>query len=571
MKKMISWYLYSASIRKKLTISYLVLILVPLLILGVYSYRLSYDNLMEQTRATMISNVQSISSALNNNIQRENENIRYFAYNSDLRDTLRHALEDQSSLALTLNNMVEPTLWYFITSDDNIKFISIYSPYVAQSMGDFVFPITEEKDRIWYEQHQNDFKTQWIYEEDGISAYRVLLDANTSSQPIGFIKIQIQPENFLDTIFQTSYLENGIVLVDAENNEISGTSILDTEVDLQTRKYFAKLEPMTLYEDDRILLLSSDILLNEWKFYYYIDKSEISTQLYEIYQSTAMIMGLCGILILLLVGLLSHMLSSRILTLKKYAEEVSKGNLHPAMSVKSEDEIGIVVQSFHNMANRIDQMIQENYELGKAKRAEELKVLQAKINPHFLYNCLSSIKWKAIRNNQDEIGEITGLLAKFYRTALNDGRQVTTVKNELENITAYIELQLRTHDNSFDVVYDFSEDGQNLEIPNFLLQPIVENAIQHGIEYCEMGVRGLIKIVYCHEENYLVFSIYNNGPILGQEEVRKILENPNGGYGLYNVQERIHMRYDTSCGVFSDITKNNMIGFIVKLRDTLKE
>ena len=121
----------------------------------------------------------------------------------------------------------------------------------------------------------------------------------------------------------------------------------------------------------------------------------------------------------------------------------------------------------------------------REKLEEELKALQAMMNPHFLYNCLSSIKWKAIRSDQDDIAEITGLLATFYRTALNGGRQITIVQNELENIKAYLQIQLKSHENNFDVEYQLDEAGGECQMPNFLLQPIVENAICHGADLCE--------------------------------------------------------------------------------------
>lgn len=92
------------------------------------------------------------------------------------------------------------------------------------------------------------------------------------------------------------------------------------------------------------------------------------------------------------------------------------------------DEIGVVAESFREILMKINQMMQDMYQLGLEKRKEELKALQAMMNPHFLYNCLSSIKWKAIRSDQDDIAEITGLLATFYRTALNGGRQITMYK-----------------------------------------------------------------------------------------------------------------------------------------------
>lgn len=127
------------------------------------------------------------------------------------------------------------------------------------------------------------------------------------------------------------------------------------------------------------------------------------------------------------------------------------------------------------------------------------------MNPHFLYNCLSSIKWKAIRSEQDDIAEITGLLAKFYRTALNGGRQITIVQNELENIKAYLQIQLKSHEDNFDVEYQLDEAGMECQMPNFLLQPIVENAICHGVDLCEYE-RGKIKIGCTYMvKNFLYF------------------------------------------------------------------
>ena len=125
MKKIWNWYYGTATIRKKLVISYLILILLPILILGLYSYHISKRSFLEQTRSTMEGNMSSIVQGMESNIQRENDNIKYLSYNVNFREKLEAGKKNVSELAQELNNSVEPTFWYFITSDDNIKSIEI--------------------------------------------------------------------------------------------------------------------------------------------------------------------------------------------------------------------------------------------------------------------------------------------------------------------------------------------------------------------------------------------------------------------------------------------------------------
>lgn len=303
--------------------------------------------------------------------------------------------------------------------------------------------------------------------------------------------------------------------------------------------------------------------------FYYIDKAEIAGDMNQIFRNTLLVAGVCLVLITVLISIVSRFLSSRILKLKQCAEKVGAGDFDVSVETGYTDEIGVVADSFAVMCNKINEMMNQMYQLGLEKRATELKALQAMINPHFLYNCLSSIKWKAIRSDQDDIADITGHLAKFYRTSLNEGKQITVVEKELENIRSYLELQSRMHEGSFDVEYRIARDGLDYEMPNFLLQPIVENAVCHGIDYCEEGQRGYIRIVYAPEDAYLVFRIYNNGPQFEAEQLEKILKEPSKGYGICNIQERIQMYYDDTCGVFAGV-EDGLVCFTIRIRDKIK-
>ena len=216
-------------------------------------------------------------------------------------------------------------------------------------------------------------------------------------------------------------------------------------------------------------------------------------------------------------------------------------------------------------------MMEEMYRLGMEKRKVELTALQAKINPHFLYNCLSAIMWKAIKKGDDDIAEVTGLLAKFYRSNLNGGKALTTVENELQTIRTYLEIQKNTHEDSFDVEYILDEEGRNLKMPNFLLQPIVENSIVHGIDTLSDKERGKIIIKYQKEEAYIVFEIRNSSSCIDRNWLVEKLEKPDSGYGLYNIRERIRIYYeDKSCGMKGTVLEDGMVSFTVRLGAELK-
>lgn len=571
MKRLLKWYYGSASIRKKLVISYLLLITVPILVLGVYSYSVSKRNMERQTEETIRNNVRLMASDLETSLKRENDNIKYLSYNAKFRQVLKNSRGNQVEVAQVLNEVVEPIFWYFITSDYNMKGIEIYTPYVSQEVGSFLKPVGSSSEESWYQYHQKNFGTLWTYEDGSMFATRTLLDAQTASEPIGVLKLSIHPASVLEPISSNTFLNNGILLADTEGRPIysrqTGTEHADQSV-------LTGAEAGTLYDGDQgdYILMSEEITTSGWRLYYYVTKIEITGRLYEILKSTLLIVGLCLAVSLFLIGILSKVLSRRILELKESAEKVAEGNFNLELNHNDSDEIGIVAKSLQTMCDRLNEMINRVYKAELEKKAMELKALQAMINPHFLYNCLSSIKWKAIRTGNDEISDLTGLLAKFYRTSLNGGKQITTVGSELENVKSYVELQRMTHENSFDAEYEFDETLLGYSMPNFLLQPIVENAIEHGINYQEeIDGKGRLIVRLEDEDSHLIFSILNNGPRVELERLEEILNTPGKGYGIYNIEERIRIYYGAGCGVYASVTEDGYTNFTVKILKELKE
>lgn len=570
MRKIWNWFVTKASIRKKLIVSYIILVLIPIVILGYYSFSVANDNLINQTQETMSNNLRRIVSEMDSKFERENDFTKYLAYNLEFREALEDNAYDNSAIAQSMNKTVEPIFWYFIASDENIKAINIVTPYTTDDIGSFLKTSKEYEDEKWYQEHEKNFNTKWTVENEKLFATRTILDTTSSSKMIGILRTEFYLGHMLEPFDTMDYLDNGILVKDSDGQIIYSKEISDNE--LQEKIVFmAEHEMSSDFAQESCIIMTSHIDYVDWDIYYFIDQSMIVEQTYSIMRSTLLMVIICCVLIVIVVSIMSKTISRRILKLRDYAGEIAEGNLENPTFTNDTDEIGIVTNSIGKMTVKLNEMINRIYKIELEKKASELTALQAQINPHFLYNCLSSIKWKAVRKGDDDISEIAGLVAKFYRTSLNDGQQITMVKSELENIQSYVEIQKRMHDEGFEVEYRLDSDGLECRMPNFLLQPVVENAVKHGIDYIEGEQKGKIIIEFLHKADFLIFHIYNNGPLIESSEIEQLMRKQGHGYGIHNIVERIELYYDKSCGISVNVTEDLYTCFTIRIRDEIKE
>lgn len=196
--------------------------------------------------------------------------------------------------------------------------------------------------------------------------------------------------------------------------------------------------------------------------------------------------------------------------------------------------------------------------------------MQTQINPHFLYNSLSLVNWKAIEIGADDICLLTTHLSKYYRTMLNRGKRIIRVRDELENIRAYIGIQLMMHDNGFETVYEVEEAILDNFMLNFTLQPIVENAIEHGVDRKE-DAPGRITVRAARTNGMLRFEVEDNGPGMTREELETVLVSQSPGYGLKNVNERIKLAFGEEFGLELKSTFGEGTVAVVLLPDHIVE
>ena len=221
------------------------------------------------------------------------------------------------------------------------------------------------------------------------------------------------------------------------------------------------------------------------------------------------------------------------------------------------DEIGVLTKHFNYMLTKISLLLDSQYAFGKRIKELELKSLQAQINPHFLYNTLDLLKWKAAKHHDQEIQELVTALSNYYRKSLAKGEDIVTVMDEIEHISAYVYIQNKRFDDCIGLILKIPEDVKGCMIPRITLQPIVENAVLHGLlEKPEPN--GTILIRAEKKDGLLEIIIRDDGIGMEREKADKLLtEDSEGsitgsGYGLKNIDERIKLTFGKNYGLRFD-------------------
>lgn len=243
-------------------------------------------------------------------------------------------------------------------------------------------------------------------------------------------------------------------------------------------------------------------------------------------------------IIIILGTLLSKLISNRIYRpLRKLSlmiHQVGKGE-RKLTETFNKSEIGEIGEQFKEMVNN-NLELRENLLVSQVKEREaELLLMQAQINPHFLYNTLDSIYCKAIIEEEDQIAEMVENLSRMFRLSLSKGKRVVPVRDEIDHITSYMNIQNLRFNNRFLLSLDIPEKMKDMQMLKFILQPFVENAMYHGLEP-KVGI-GHIKVSAKIKKPYLIFKIEDDG--VGMKDVSAVYK----GYGVKNVSERIKLFY----------------------------
>ena len=251
---------------------------------------------------------------------------------------------------------------------------------------------------------------------------------------------------------------------------------------------------------------------------------------------------------------LSHAIHTPIARLEKFAAELAGGNLQARAPETSVAELHELTESLNSMAGRLQDLIDENRREQENLKKSELRALQAQINPHFLYNTLDAIVWLAEAGQTREVIHITRALSDFFRISLSQGKDWIPLSEEIKHLTGYLTIQKIRYRDILDYQIEIPDELGSCQVLKLLMQPLVENAIYHGIKH-RRG-RGLVKVTGRMEGAWLILQVQDNGAGMSPERLLQVRDGLSGdggesaGYGLFNVNKRIQLYYNQPQGVW---------------------
>ncbi|NYE07927.1 two-component system sensor histidine kinase YesM [Bacillus niacini] len=344
--------------------------------------------------------------------------------------------------------------------------------------------------------------------------------------------------------------EDGYVLTN-KNKSLNTKQIADfLEIDTNKLKESGSFN-FQLNGKDMLVVYST--MSNGWKTISLNPYEGFLTRIKDAFVKIFIVTAVAIIVAILLIYFTSNLLTKRIETLVMNMKRVEEGDFEVNMSRLGYDEIGELSSTFINMTQKIKKLIDEVYYTEILKKEAEMNTLQSQINPHFLYNTLGSISALAMKEKAHKVYQMVNLLSKFYRISLNKGRKIISIREEIELSKNYLAIQQIRFDGLLHTHFDIDEGLYQYDTIKLVLQPFIENCINHAIWDDENGINIIIKVY--QKEKQAVFEIIDDGLGMDQETLENIQSNivESTSYGIKNVITRLKTYYgnESECTIFS--------------------
>lgn len=620
--------LLNRSILNKLIISFVVIILSPVLIISLFSY----NRLVDSTKTAYNKDNVEILKTMDKNLQIYFEDFERLTYNaflskdiqtimSDKNDDENSKYENQQTFNTFIENLTADRndiegvylicnnrrIYYKASLGGDVKFDYdlVGEPWfkdIEKSNGQFVIVGS----------HAQEYKYNVTYRYV-LSAARKIKDLNTG-ETLGYFVIEIKPDVFYKMFKDIDRNERHIIIVDSQNNVIFEQGIFDQNsvnyvvrpgdtVKSIANKYkipvyklaelneidtdealspgqsltvsgeavkFNDIYPgidistvqneMKKGEDGSSYFISKHVSQIGWTF---VEIAPVKRLLGQINSAAApiIIISFLSFTIFLVASFyISRNIAHPIKVLEDSMKRVKKGDFSQKVVLDCGGEIGSLAANFNIMVEEIQNLIHKVYETQLKKLDSEFKALQAQINPHFLYNTLESINCLAKLKEEKEISEMVKGLAKMFRYSIKQENEFVTLQDEIEHVKNYILLQALRYEDKFDIHYIIPEHLLKAKVIKLILQPVVENAIYHGIE--KTSEKGLIRIEAYSEENNLIIVVSDNGAGIEKNKLMDLknqlemdmgdlsrLDNNSKSIGIINIHLRLRLYYGDSYGL----------------------
>lgn len=582
----------ASSIGKKLFAFFMALVVCPVVALSLYLYFESVSIITSQARSINELYLDQISSLISNELNHNANVSNLLAQNDSIRETLAldpttlsfseefEQIDDVMKL-LSNTQVTQDVFQIRLYVNDNFRYSRrnqvLYSLHTIEEESWYQTLIEGNQRYVLLPPYQ--FKYTFNEEAEIVSIASLVRNRTDMNHVIGVVITDISVSQLLEIIQGSAFTKSSEILI---LDNLGNIVISDENV----REMFSELvkdvspdmngETRTgIYGD--YLIGTSDRIFNDWQVLSITPLSEFNKVNVDLRNSAILLVILIAILAGYFVRKLSRYYSRRISHLSRLMGKAEKGNLNVSIVVDSGDEIGMLQNSFNFMIRRLKSLVQEKYKLGQELKGVELKVLQEQINPHFLYNTLDMIYWMTMDRDNPEIADIVLKLAQFYRLSLQRGRNTVRLSDEIKQTELFIELLNLRSKKRVSLVLDLSDTAAGSEIMKLTLQPLIENAIIHGIFPSEKA-EGVITVSARAESGYLHLSVHDNGVGMSAEQLRNLRQfidvnqhkdDEDSGFGLKNTVNRLKISFgdDFYFDIESGADIGSKVSFTIPLID----
>lgn len=540
----------SLGLREKIQFLFLCTMIVCILFCSGIFY-LILENQMQQSIADKeISN----RTAISNNLDSTMKSINSISRLTMLRSTVRTFLLAESNSTPRTRNAIQEIhdILNTFNLSCNVVILRMDGQYLNTGPG------------ITYVNTGKIFETEWLDEVmaqkgnyvikagtrdafrsnigEMVSFVRVINDINTQ-KPIGILAINL-PSRFFEQTYE------GL------SGETSHFALYDTSGSLickDNESTFSSLNPENLLQNTREktdkLFYKSIFTCDTLGDSHFILASRLEVRILDGLPAKLLAALIIGAFILLaFMWLINTYIAKNVIypiqRLVDSMAEVQNGWLHRVSMNVSDDEIGLLKNSYNAMLIEINQLIEELLQKEKTLRMAELDALQEQMKPHFLYNTLDMIRYMALENRTDEVYNMLETLGNFYRRFLSKGSTDLSLGEEIEIVKSYLSLQRTRFEDIFTDEYEIEEGLSSIRVPRLILQPLVENSIYHGIR--PKGEHGVIRVTVKRQEDFLFLSIYDNGIGMSAHQRELLFSGKDSrSFGFQGTIERIRYYYKT--------------------------
>ncbi len=590
--------LASVKLRTKLFISYLLFIIAPLILFTL----VTYSSFSEVIRNYVFFSVEKsfnmtfsyVSVKLNKVITTSEVTLR----NENVKNIFSRSDKDYNIIE---NNKYINDVTGFLSSlqdSNDINRVILYVPsgnsYSASSY--YFRNLNDTRNKKWYDLmktspnnsiwcpysyfDESDFEVVTSERERVLSLIQKVKNENNFAVEIGLIRVDFKENSIKEIIKMSESVKGSVTYIqNSENINITASDdqlfnklvipVSQLHIDAGNEPV---LQPATI-NGEKVFYLVKKFKRTDWNLVTVIPYGEIVTKSQVLQKQILLIILLISTIAFLFAWLVAYSITRRISKLKNKMKAVQNGELNSIIETNARDEIGDLTRSYNYMIEKITELIDESYMAGIEVKNAELKVLQAQINPHFLYNTLDMINWLAKKNRPQEVEQVVNSLAMYYKLSLSKGREEVTIADELEHISYYVQIQDMRFPGKINLIIDIDEEITRFLILKLTLQPIIENAIHHGI-LKKSEKEGTIIIEGMVREGVIVLRVQDDGIGMSEDEILR-LETSNydyvrfGGYGVKNVIERIKLFYGEEYGLSYKSLNGN--GTSVEIRIPAKE